>query len=56
MILDASSQCDQPILEPFLDTVLNMLFAQILLPIDYRVPASIKNHNELLRCFAVLGQ
>jgi hypothetical protein len=56
MLMDASSQSDMLILEPYIDVLLNTLFAQISQPVDYRVPASIKNHNELLRCFAVLGK
>ena len=55
MLLDASSQSDLLILEPYLDTLLNMLFAQVSQPIDYRQQASVRNHNEVLRCFAVLG-
>ena len=30
-------------------------FLQVCQPHDYANPMTVKNHNELLRCFAVLG-
>ena len=32
------------------------LYFQVFAPTDYNNPLSIKNHNEVLRCFAVLGK
>ena len=32
------------------------LYLQVFAPTDYNNPLSIKNHNEVLRCFAVLGK
>ena len=55
MIMDAATQADSMMLEQHVDFLQGALFTQISQPIDYRVSASIKNHNELLRCFAVIG-
>lgn len=32
-----------------------MFLLQVFNPPDYNNPFSIKNHNEVLRCFAILG-
>jgi len=56
MVMEAATQTNSLMLEQYIDFLQGALFAQISQPIDYRVPASIKNHNELLRCFAVIGQ
>jgi len=55
MIMEAATQANSLMLEQYVD-FLQGLFAQISQPIDYRISASVKNHNELLRCFAVIGQ
>ena len=34
---------------------ISMVF-QVFAPTDINNPLSIKNHNEVLRCFAVLGK
>ena len=55
MVMDAATQANSLMLEQYVDFLQGTLFIQISQPIDYRVAASIKNHNELLRCFAVIG-
>jgi len=55
MVMEATTQADSLMLEQYVDFLQGMLFTQISQPIDYKIPASIKNHNELLRCFAVIG-
>lgn len=58
--------CDPPILglEPIFDTLIKEMFTQILVSVDQQfnknataaiLSANIKNQNELLRCFAELG-
>jgi len=54
--MEAATQSDSMMLEQYVDFLEGALFAQISQPVDYRHAASIKNHNELLRCFAVIGQ
>jgi len=56
MIMEAATQADSLMMEQYVEYLQGALFAQISQPIDYRISASIKNHNELLRCFAVIGQ
>ena len=56
MMLDAATQGDSTMLEPYLELLLLSLFPQICQVIDYSNPMTVKNHNELLRCFAVLGK
>jgi len=56
MIMEAATQANSLMLEQYVDFLQGALFAQISQPIDYRILASVKNHNELLRCFAVIGQ
>jgi len=55
MVMEAATQADSLMLEQYVDFLQGALFAQISQPIDYRITASVKNHNELLRCFAVIG-
>ncbi|XP_013392835.1 maestro heat-like repeat-containing protein family member 1 isoform X1 [Lingula anatina] len=55
MVLDAAVQGECTILEPHLDLVLNNLFTQACSLPDFNVPGSIKNHNEVLRCFSVIA-
>ena len=54
MVLEAASQNGNTCLEPYLDQLLSILFGQTSLAVDYNNPLTIKNHNELLRCFTVL--
>ncbi|KAK7115260.1 maestro heat-like repeat-containing protein family member 1 isoform X1 [Littorina saxatilis] len=54
MVLDAVCVEGDTTLEPYLDNLLNILFAQTLQPIDFHNPNSIKNHNEVLRCYAII--
>ncbi|CAG5120746.1 unnamed protein product, partial [Candidula unifasciata] len=56
MVLDAVCVEGSLILEPYLDNLLNILFSQIFQPVDYNNPMSIKNHNELLRSFAIIAR
>jgi len=56
MVLEAATQADSLMLEQYIDFLQGSLFTQISQPIDYRISASVKNHNELLRCFAVIGR
>lgn len=55
MILEASVAGGSKILEPQLEVIVNQLHAQACIPADYGNPMTVKNHNELLRCFAVLA-
>src|SRR6218665_393720 len=56
MMLDAACQSDCTVLDPHLDNLLGNLFPQICTVVDYNNPQTVKNHNELLRCFAVLSK
>ncbi|CAL1544099.1 unnamed protein product [Lymnaea stagnalis] len=56
MVLNAVCIEGSLILEPHLDSLLNILFSQIFQPVDYTNPMSIKNHNELLRSFAIIAR
>ncbi|GFN92402.1 maestro heat-like repeat family member 1 [Plakobranchus ocellatus] len=56
MVLDAVCVEGSLILEPYLDNVLTILFSQIFQPVDYNNSMSIKNHNELLRSFAIIAR
>ncbi|PIK34373.1 putative maestro heat-like repeat-containing protein family member 1, partial [Apostichopus japonicus] len=55
MILEASVAGGSKILDPQLELILNQLHAQACIPADFGSPMTVKNHNELLRCFAVLA-
>nr|XP_022339324.1 maestro heat-like repeat-containing protein family member 1 isoform X2 [Crassostrea virginica] len=55
-VLDAVCTQENTILEPQLDGLLSALFPQVFNPPDYNNPLSIKNHNEVLRCFAILAR
>jgi len=55
MLLDAAVKSSCPALELKVDTVLNMLFTLVCVSPDYSQPMTIKNQNELLRCFEVTG-
>nr|XP_042909202.1 maestro heat-like repeat-containing protein family member 1 [Parasteatoda tepidariorum] len=55
MILEASVANHSLILESQLDSILNALFPQICSLPDYSQPSGVRNHNEVLRWFAVLA-
>ncbi|OWF48217.1 Maestro heat-like repeat-containing protein family member 1 [Mizuhopecten yessoensis] len=55
-VLDAVCVEDNTVLEPHLEQLLGTLFPQIFNTPDYNNPNSIKNHNEVLRCFAILAR
>lgn len=44
-----------PGLEAQLASIMPCLHPLVAVPLDYRVPATVRNHSELLRCFEVLG-
>ncbi|XP_013777980.1 maestro heat-like repeat-containing protein family member 1 [Limulus polyphemus] len=54
MVLDTAVKNGSVLLEQQLDNVLNVLFPQVCSLPDYSQPSGVKNHNEVLRCFAVL--
>jgi hypothetical protein len=39
------------LLEPVLDPLFNTLFQQVCIPMDFERPNTVKNHNEILRCY-----
>ncbi|XP_060075327.1 maestro heat-like repeat-containing protein family member 1 isoform X2 [Ylistrum balloti] len=55
-VLDAVCVEGNTVLEPHLEQLLATLFPQIFNPPDYNNPNSVKNHNEVLRCFAILAR
>ncbi|CAL1293706.1 unnamed protein product [Larinioides sclopetarius] len=55
MALDAAIANHSVVLESQLDNILNTLFPQICTLPDYSQPSGVRNHNEVLRCFAVLA-
>ncbi|GAB1601977.1 maestro heat-like repeat-containing protein family member 1 isoform X2 [Argonauta hians] len=56
MVLDAGCSEGSMIMEPYLENLYNTLFPQITAPLDYENPMSVKNYNEVLRCFTVISQ
>uniref|UniRef100_A0A8C3SH24 Maestro heat like repeat family member 1 n=1 Tax=Chelydra serpentina TaxID=8475 RepID=A0A8C3SH24_CHESE len=54
-ILEASVNVGSRTLDTQLDALLNTLHPQICAPVESSVPLSLKNHNEVLRCFTVLA-
>ncbi|KAM9310205.1 maestro heat-like repeat-containing protein family member 1 isoform 2-T2 [Pholidichthys leucotaenia] len=54
-VLDASVNMGSRVLETQLEALLIALHQQVSAPIDYNNPPTIKNHNEVLRCFSVLA-
>ncbi|XP_059158762.1 maestro heat-like repeat-containing protein family member 1 isoform X2 [Physella acuta] len=56
MVLDAVCVEGNLTLEPHFDNLINILFAQIFQPVDYTNQMSMKNHNELLRSFAIMAR
>ncbi|XP_071381698.1 maestro heat-like repeat-containing protein family member 1 isoform X1 [Centroberyx affinis] len=54
-VLDASVNMGSRVLETQLDSLLMALHQQVCTPVDYSNPPTVKNHNEVLRCFSLLA-
>uniref|UniRef100_A0A3B4UCZ2 Maestro heat-like repeat family member 1 n=1 Tax=Seriola dumerili TaxID=41447 RepID=A0A3B4UCZ2_SERDU len=54
-VLDASLNMGSRVLETQLDSLLFVLHQQVSAPVDYSNPPTVKNHNEVLRCFSLLA-
>ncbi|XP_029694251.1 maestro heat-like repeat-containing protein family member 1 isoform X1 [Takifugu rubripes] len=54
-VLDASLSMGSRVLETQLDSLVLALHQQISSPVDYSNPPTVKNHNEVLRCFSLLA-
>ncbi|KAG9345013.1 hypothetical protein JZ751_009553 [Albula glossodonta] len=54
-ILDAAVSMGSRVLETQIDGLLFALHQQICAPVDYSNPPTVKNHNEVLRCFSILA-
>ncbi|XP_039177275.1 maestro heat-like repeat-containing protein family member 1 isoform X3 [Crotalus tigris] len=54
-ILEASVNIGSRTLDTQVDVLLGTLHLQLCAPLDSSLPFSLKNHNELLRCFTVLA-
>ncbi|KJE96498.1 hypothetical protein CAOG_06818 [Capsaspora owczarzaki ATCC 30864] len=56
MILETAVKEDTRALDPLLEQTLQTLQPMVAIPIDYGSSTSLKNHNELLRCFEILAR
>ncbi|XP_017265503.1 maestro heat-like repeat-containing protein family member 1 isoform X2 [Kryptolebias marmoratus] len=54
-VLDASVNMGSRVLETQLEGLLFVLHQQVSAPVDYSDPPTVKNHNEVLRCFSLLA-
>ncbi|XP_054638550.1 maestro heat-like repeat-containing protein family member 1 isoform X4 [Dunckerocampus dactyliophorus] len=54
-VLDASVNMGSRVLETQLDSLLFALHQQVSNSVDYSNPPTVKNHNEVLRCFSLLA-
>ncbi|KAL4629859.1 maestro heat-like repeat-containing protein family member 1, partial [Arapaima gigas] len=54
-ILDSSSNMNVLVLESQVASLLPPLHQQVSAPVDYNNPSTLKNHNEVLRCFSILA-
>ncbi|XP_067366221.1 maestro heat-like repeat-containing protein family member 1 isoform X1 [Channa argus] len=54
-VIDASVNMGSRVLETQLDSLLIVLHQQVSAPVDYNNPPTVKNHNEVLRCFSLLA-
>ncbi|XP_061806331.1 maestro heat-like repeat-containing protein family member 1 isoform X1 [Nerophis lumbriciformis] len=54
-VLDASVNMGSRVLETQLDSLLSALHQQVSTFVDYSNPPTVKNHNEVLRCFSLLA-
>uniref|UniRef100_A0A3Q4GZP1 Maestro heat-like repeat family member 1 n=1 Tax=Neolamprologus brichardi TaxID=32507 RepID=A0A3Q4GZP1_NEOBR len=54
-VLDASVNMGSRVLETQLEALLFALHQQVSAPVDYSNPPTVKNHNEVLRCFSLIA-
>uniref|UniRef100_A0A3B3QI32 Maestro heat like repeat family member 1 n=1 Tax=Paramormyrops kingsleyae TaxID=1676925 RepID=A0A3B3QI32_9TELE len=54
-ILEASVNMGSRVLETQIDNLLLTLHQEVCAPVDYSNPPTVKNHNEVLRCFSILA-
>uniref|UniRef100_A0A8C1QPX7 Maestro heat-like repeat family member 1 n=1 Tax=Cyprinus carpio TaxID=7962 RepID=A0A8C1QPX7_CYPCA len=54
-VLEASVNMGSRVLETQIDGLLVALHQQICSPMDFNNPPTVKNHNEVLRCFTILA-
>ncbi|XP_035284058.1 maestro heat-like repeat-containing protein family member 1 [Anguilla anguilla] len=54
-ILEASMRTDSRFLETQIDGIMFTLYHQVCMSVDCRNPSTLKNHNEVLRCFTFLA-
>ncbi|XP_052003052.1 maestro heat-like repeat-containing protein family member 1 [Xyrauchen texanus] len=54
-VLEASVNMGSRVLETQIDSLLLALHQQICSPVDFSNPPTVKNHNEVLRCFSILA-
>ncbi|CAI5663026.1 unnamed protein product [Oreochromis niloticus] len=54
-VLDASFNMGSRVLETQLEALLFALHQQVSAPVDYSNPPTVKNHNEVLRCFSLIA-
>ncbi|XP_053350115.1 maestro heat-like repeat-containing protein family member 1 isoform X1 [Clarias gariepinus] len=54
-VLEASVNMGSRVLETQMDNLLVVLHLQVCSPVDYNNPPTVKNHNEVLRCFTILA-
>lgn len=54
-VLDASVNMGSRVLETQLESLLFALHHQVSAPVDFSNPPTVKNHNEVLRCFSLLA-
>ena len=53
-LLSLTTSTTPSLLEPVLDPVFNTMFQQVCVAPDYSRPNTVKNHNEILRCYDTL--
>ncbi|KAB5586895.1 hypothetical protein PHYPO_G00006680 [Pangasianodon hypophthalmus] len=54
-VLEASVNMGSRVLETQMESLLVALHQQVCSPVDYNNPPTVKNHNEVLRCFTILA-
>uniref|UniRef100_A0A8C1X311 Maestro heat-like repeat-containing protein family member 1 n=1 Tax=Cyprinus carpio TaxID=7962 RepID=A0A8C1X311_CYPCA len=54
-VLEASVNMGSRVLETQIDGLLLALHQQVCSPVDFSNPPTVKNHNEVLRCFTILA-
>uniref|UniRef100_A0A4W4GLG5 Maestro heat-like repeat family member 1 n=1 Tax=Electrophorus electricus TaxID=8005 RepID=A0A4W4GLG5_ELEEL len=54
-VLDAAVNMGSRVLETQIDGLLTALHQQVCSPVDYDKPPTVKNHNEVLRCFTIIA-